>query len=87
MNDGLSAIGLRDKNGKMIHGGDRVKVMTWRGFEFVGSVHYDNANACWCIDQYAICNLERNKGTTLEVVEAPLAESKPLKSRRKGKPS
>ncbi|MGA9771665.1 MAG: hypothetical protein WBV94_21725 [Blastocatellia bacterium] len=87
MNYKLQGLGLRDKNGIEIRGGDKVNVKMWNGADFTGTVNYDAANACWNIDAQPIVALGRSKGTTLEVIDAPLAESKPMKGRRKGKPS
>jgi len=84
MKDKLAEIGLRDRNGRMIHGGDKVLVRLWNGDSYEASVHYNQPNACWCIGERAIINLGRDRGTTFEVIEAPLPEAKPLKSRRKG---
>lgn len=85
----MQEIGLRDKNGVMIHEGDTVRVVFWdrhRG-QLTGTVNYDSAQACWKVNQTRICDMNRDKGTTLEVLEAIEHETaKPMKQRRKGKP-
>jgi hypothetical protein len=85
--DRFGFIGLRDRNGVEIRGGDQVHVRMWNGDEFTAAVNYSPAHACWCIGERAIINIGRDKGTTLEVIEALLPESKPLSKRRKGTPT
>lgn len=82
----MNGLGLRDKNGRELFKGDKVLVVLWDLSDFTGRVNYDSANACWRIDQERICDLGRDKGTTLEVLDA-MEGIKPVKSRRKGKPS
>jgi uncharacterized phage protein (TIGR01671 family) len=81
----MRGLQLRDKNGREIFEGDEVAVAMWNGDSFKGRVHYDKANACWAIGSRWICNLGRDKGTTLEVIDN-MEGAKPVKSRRKGKP-
>jgi hypothetical protein len=84
----VRALGLRDKNGIELHQGDEVKVAFWDRRVIVGRVNYDSGNACWLIDKTPIHSIGRDKGTTLEVIEhIDTPGAKPVKSRRKGKPS
>ena len=86
----MKEIGLRDKNGIMIHTGDTVKVVYWNKEwgEYTGTVNYDNAHACYKIGNVAIHKIGRDRGTSLEVLEHLETEgAKPLNKRRKGKPS
>jgi len=80
----MQGLGLRDKNGIELHAGDEVRMVSWQGLVLVDRVHYDQANACWLVGPVRICEMRRDKGTTLEVLGA-MEGSKPVKSRRKGK--
>ena len=86
----MKDIGIRDRNGIMIHVGDTVKVVYWNKDwgEYTGTVNYDAANACYKIGTVAIHRMGRDRGTSLEVVEHLETDgAKPLKKRRKGNPS
>jgi hypothetical protein len=83
----FSELGIRDKNGKKIIVGDTVKVNFWDRKVLTGIVNYNSAICAFCIDAQPIYSLGRDKGTTLEVIDAPLDGAIPLKNRRKGKPS
>jgi hypothetical protein len=83
----LAELGIRDKNGKRIFVGDTVNVAFWDRRQMTGIVNYSSALCAFCIDAQPIYSLGRDKGTTLEVIDAPLDGATPLKKRRKGKPS
>lgn len=80
----LRGLGLRDKEGVELRDGDQVKIVFYDRRTMEGNVHYDKANAVWMIGKVRICDIGRDKGTTLEVVRA-MAEAKPLSKRRKSK--
>ena len=83
----FTELGIRDKNGKKIFVGDTVNVAFWDRRALTGIVNYNPAICAFCVDAQPIYSLGRDKGTTLEVIDAPLDGATALKSRRKGKPS
>jgi hypothetical protein len=82
----LRGLGLRDKNGKELHDGDTVKVVFYDRRVLTGNVNYEKAAACWRVGKQRICEMGREQGTTLEIVDG-MPGARPIDKRRKGKPS